>query len=84
MAVRNPVQNPIDILTQTLAQYLGPHAAANTVEGFCRRSAGVAPQAATAPQLAKALPQLQPLLSVLLGTTKAEIVLSQLSKDLAR
>jgi hypothetical protein len=78
------VRNPIDILTQTLAQYLGPHAAANTVEGFCRRSAGVAPEAATAPQLVKALPHLQPLLSVLLGTTKAEIVLSQLSKDLSR
>ncbi len=74
----------VDILTSRLAQYLGPGAASNTVDTFCRQHAGAAPEALTGPQLARALPALQPLLSVLLGTTKAEILLSQLAKDLGR
>ena len=76
--------NAHDILTRRLAQYLGPAAAENTVDTLCRQHAGAAPGALTGAQLVHALPSLQPLLSVLLGTTKAEIVLSQLSKDLAR
>lgn len=74
----------VEILTQRLAQYLGPHAAENTVDAFCRREAGVAPEAVTPAQLVRMLPALEPLLSVLLGTTKADILLSQLAKDLAR
>lgn len=74
----------VALLTARLAQYLGPQAAANTVDTFCRRSAGARPEALTPAQLVGVLPSLQPLLSVLLGTTKAEILLSQLAKDLSR
>ena len=74
----------VDILTLRLAQYLGPAAAANTVHNLCLRDARVAPEALSPAQLARVVPGLQPLLSVLLGTTKTEILLSQLAKDLAR
>jgi hypothetical protein len=76
--------NAFEILTGRLAQYLGPAAATNTVDTLCRQHAGAAPETLTGAQLVRVLPSLQPLLSVLLGTTKTEILLSQLAKDLAR
>lgn len=82
MRTPNPVT--AQILTERLAKYLGPQAAANTVEGFCRRHAGKAPEALSGVELAGVLPHLQPLLSVFLGTTKAEVLLSQLAKELTR
>ena len=72
------------LLTERLAQYLGPRAAANTLEAFCRRHAAKAPEALSGAELARVLPHLQPLLSVFLGTTKTEVLLSQLGKELTR
>lgn len=74
----------VEILTYRLAQFLGPAAAANTVESLCRREAGAAPEALAPAQLARVVPELQPLLSVLLGSMKAELLVSQLAKDLTR
>jgi hypothetical protein len=74
----------VAILTCRLAQYLGPAAAANTVHGLCHREAGAAPETLTPAQLARVVPGLQPLLSVLLGGMKTELLLSQLAKDLSR
>ena len=72
------------LLTERLAQYLGHGAAANTLEAFCRRHAAKPPEALSGPELARVLPHLQPLLSVFLGTTKTEVLLSQLGKELTR
>jgi hypothetical protein len=74
----------VEILTLRLAQYLGPAAAANTVHGLCRREANAAPEALSSAQLARLVPGLQPLLSVLLGNMKTELLLSQLAKELSR
>lgn len=65
-----------------LAEYLGPQAARSTVNTFCKR-VGVAPEALSASQLALLLPTLKPMLQILLGTTRAEAVMTQLGKDLA-
>jgi len=73
------------LLAERLSKYLGPQAAANTLEAFCRRhAAGKAPDALSGPELARVLPHLQPLLSVFLGTTKTEVLLQQLEKELSR
>lgn len=74
----------VEILTLRLAQYLGPAAAAKTVHNLCLREASAAPGALSAAQLARVVPGLQPLLSVLLGNMKTELLLSQLTKDLTR
>ena len=74
----------VEILTLRLAQYLGPAAAANTVHNLCLREASAAPEALSSAQLARAVPGLQPLLAVLLGNMKTELLLSQLTKDLTR
>ncbi|MBF5043808.1 hypothetical protein FGE12_15525 [Aggregicoccus sp. 17bor-14] len=74
----------VEILTVRLAQYLGPAAAANTVHSLCLREASAAPGALSPAQLARVVPSLQPLLSVLLGSMKTELLLSQLVKDLSR
>jgi hypothetical protein len=70
------------IIVDRLAEYLGQQAAQSTVNTFCRK-VGVAPEALSASQLSLLLPTLRPLLQILLGTTRAEAVLSQLGKDLA-
>jgi hypothetical protein len=82
--MKTPPADPAQLLTERLAKYLGPQAAANTVEGFCRRHAGKAPAALSGAELVGMLPRLQPLLSVFLGTTKTEVLLQQLGKELAR
>lgn len=82
--MKTPTHATAQLLTERLARYLGPLAAANTVEAFCTRHAGKAPQALSGAELAGVLPHLQPLLSVFLGTTKTEVLLSQLGKELTR
>jgi hypothetical protein len=74
----------VEVLTLRLAQYLGPAAAANTVHNLCLREASAAPEALSPAQLARVVPALQPLLSVLLGGMKTELLLAQLEKDLTR
>jgi hypothetical protein len=74
----------VEILTVRLAQYLGHAAAANTVHALCLREASAAPGALSSAQLARVVPGLQPLLSVLLGNMKTELLLAQLSKELSR
>jgi hypothetical protein len=74
----------VEILTLRLAQYLGPAAAANTVHSLCLREARVAPEALSPAQLARVVPALEPLLSVLLGSMKTDLLLSQLAKELTR
>ena len=84
VANRMESNRAVDILTLRLAQYLGPAAAANTVHNLCLRDARVAPEALSPAQLARVVPGLQPLLSVLLGNMKTELLLAQLTKELTR
>jgi hypothetical protein len=79
-----PSNRAVEILTLRLAQYLGPAAAANTVRNLCLREASAAPEALSSTQVARVVPQLQPLLSVLLGAVKTDLLLSQLSRELSR
>ncbi len=74
----------VEILTLRLAQYLGPAAAANTVHNLCLREESAAPEALSSAQVARLVPELQPLLSVLLGSVKTELLLSQLARELTR
>lgn len=71
---------PSDVLVQRLAELLGPQTARSTVNTFCRRTVGVAPESLSASQLA--LPSLKPMLSMLIGTTKADALLANLGKEL--
>ena len=74
----------VEILTLRLAQYLGPAAATNTVHNLCLREASAAPEALSAAQVARVVPGLEPLLSVLLGSVKTDLLLSQLTRELTR
>ena len=74
----------VEILTLRLAQYLGPAAAANTVHNLCLREASAAPETLSSAQVARVVPGLEPLLSVLLGSVKTELLLSQLTRELTR
>jgi len=74
----------IEVLVDRLAQLLGPQMARSTVNTFCKRTVGVAPEALSASQLALVLPSLKPMLSTLIGTTHADTLITTLSQELSR
>lgn len=71
-----------DLLVQRLTQYMGAAGATSTVNTFCRSTLKVAPESLTRQQLPLVLPSFKPLLSILLGTAKADAFLQQLSAEL--
>lgn len=72
------------LLVDRLSVLLGPQAAQSAVNTFCKRTVGVAPENLTAPQLKMVLPSFKPMLSILIGTTQAEGLLSHLTQELTK
>jgi hypothetical protein len=70
------------LLTERLSALLGPQAAQSAVNTFCKRTVGVAPEKLTGSQLKMVLPSFKPMLSILIGTTQADGLIANLSKEL--
>lgn len=73
--------SPAELVVQRLGEFLGPTAAQSTLNTFCKRTVGVKPDALTAAQMPLVLPALRPLLSILVGTAKADSVIVGLLKE---
>ncbi|MFZ5441444.1 MAG: hypothetical protein ACOZQL_15665 [Myxococcota bacterium] len=72
---------PAERVVQKLAELLGPVAAQSTLNTFCKRTVGVKPESLTASQMQLVLPSLKPLLSVLVGAEKSEVLIAGLLKE---
>ena len=64
-----------------LGALLGPAAAQSTLNTFCKRTVGVKPEALTAAQMPLVLPSLKPLLSIMVGASRAEALVASLLKE---
>lgn len=73
-----------EILVERLAEILGAQAARSTVNTFCKRTVGVAPEALSHKQLSLVMPSLKPMLSILIGTSRADQVIQSISKELSK
>lgn len=72
---------PAQRVVQRLAALLGPAAAESTLNTFCKRTVGVKPEALTAAQMPLVLPSLKPLLSVMVGQQKADVLIAELLQE---
>lgn len=72
-----------ELLVSRLATYLGPQAAQSAVNTFCKRTVGVTPESLSRGQLNMVLPSLKPMLALLLGATRADAVLLELTRELS-
>ncbi len=75
---------PAETIIACLAKYIGEPTAVSTVNVFCRRTVGVEPKALNQKQLMLVLPSLRPVLQILMGTTRAEQVLTEIQGELSK
>ena len=76
-----PMASPADRVVLRLGELLGPTAARSTLNTFCKRTVGVNPESITDAQMPLVLPALRPLLSVMVGTVKADAVIKTLLEE---
>jgi len=75
---------PYEVLVSRLAELLGEATARSAVNTFCKQTVGVAPTALTASQLSIVLPSFRPMLSILIGSSKSDLVLKNITQELNR
>lgn len=73
--------SPAEVIVQRLSVLIGASAAQSTVNTFCKRTIGVKPEALTAAQVVLVLPSLKQFLSVMVGLSKAETIVAELTKE---
>jgi hypothetical protein len=65
-----------------LAAYLGPHTGRVAVKTFAQKALGRGPETLTFGDWARLEPALRPMLRTLVGATRAELVLSEIRRDI--
>jgi hypothetical protein len=75
---------PSELLIARLGTFLGPEMARSTVNTFCKRQVGVAPEALKANQVLLVLPTFKSMLSTLIGSSHAQTVITQITQELSK
>lgn len=75
-------KRPCDIISERLAQYLGPHMARSAVRTFSQRALHIPPEEVARNRASELLRALRPCLNTLIGHAECEVVLSRLEVEL--
>jgi len=70
------------VFARHLAAYIGQHTAPMAIKTFAKQALGVAPDQLRAPDTAKLLDAMRPMLSTLLGKQRADEVAGLIRRDL--
>ena len=74
-------RSPAEIISDGLANYLGPHMARNAVKTFAVKALGRPPEKLVHADIAPLLRALRPMLRTLLGAQQTEAVIEYLTKE---
>jgi hypothetical protein len=72
---------PAEIVTERLAQFLGPHTSRVAVKSFSMRALGRGPETLTFADLPALLDALRPMLKTMIGAQRSELLLRDLARE---
>jgi hypothetical protein len=79
-----PGKTVADVIADRLAVYLGPHTGRVAVKTFAQKALGRGPETLTQADVPALEQALRPMLRTLVGGARAELVLAEIRRDVAK